>query len=128
MMSSSEDLLYGRISLKAQHRTVPSRRSGRTGQSHAEVGSLAQEPYATSRVGVLHLSRSALGALPDQDCYGGYHGPAFLQLHPTVSQGCERTVAPRHLEVHCTYNLLRNCSHNLFISPITTVTLDIIGL
>ena len=33
-----------------------------------------------------------------------------------------------HLEVHCTYNLLSNCSYNLNISPITIVTLDIIGL
>ena len=33
-----------------------------------------------------------------------------------------------YLEVHGTYNLLSNCSYNLNISPITTVTLDIIGL
>ena len=32
------------------------------------------------------------------------------------------------LEVHCTYNLLSNCSDNLNISPRTTMTLDIIGL
>ena len=32
------------------------------------------------------------------------------------------------LEVYCTYNLLSNCSYNLNISPITIVTLDIIGL
>ena len=32
-----------------------------------------------------------------------------------------------YLEVHCTYNLFSNCSYNLHISPITTVTLDIIG-
>ena len=35
---------------------------------------------------------------------------------------------PRYLEVHCTYNLLSNCSYNLNISPIITVTLNIIGL
>ena len=33
-----------------------------------------------------------------------------------------------YLEVHCTYNLLSNCSYNLNISPITIATLDIIGL
>ena len=33
-----------------------------------------------------------------------------------------------YLEVHSTYNLLSNCSYNLNISPITIVTLDIIGL
>ena len=33
-----------------------------------------------------------------------------------------------YLEVHCTYNLLSNCSYNLNISPITTVTPDIVGL
>ena len=33
-----------------------------------------------------------------------------------------------YLEVNCTYNLLSNCSYNPNISPITTATLDIIGL
>ena len=33
-----------------------------------------------------------------------------------------------YLEVRCTYNLLSSCSYNLIISPISTVTLDIIGL
>ena len=33
-----------------------------------------------------------------------------------------------YLEVHCTYNLLSNCSYNLNISSITIVTLNIIGL
>ena len=33
-----------------------------------------------------------------------------------------------YLEVHCTYNLLSNCSTNPIINPITTVTLDIIWL
>ena len=33
-----------------------------------------------------------------------------------------------YLEVHCTYNLLSNYSYNPNISPITTVTVDIIGL
>ena len=33
-----------------------------------------------------------------------------------------------YLEVHCTYNLLSNCSYNLNISPIIIVTLDIFGL
>ena len=33
-----------------------------------------------------------------------------------------------YLEVQCTYNLLGNCSSNLNIRPLTTVTLDIIGL
>ena len=35
---------------------------------------------------------------------------------------------PYYLEVRCTYNLLRNCSYDLIISPIITVTLDLIGL
>ena len=33
-----------------------------------------------------------------------------------------------YLEVHCTYNLLSNCSYNLNMSPISIVTLEIIGL
>ena len=33
-----------------------------------------------------------------------------------------------YLEVHCTYNLLSNWNYNPNISPITTGTLDIIGL
>ena len=32
------------------------------------------------------------------------------------------------VHVHGTYNLLSNCSYNPDISPIATVTLDIIGL
>ena len=33
-----------------------------------------------------------------------------------------------YLEVHCTYNLLSNYSYNPNISPMTTVSLDLIGL
>ena len=33
-----------------------------------------------------------------------------------------------YLEVHCTYNLLSNCSYNPIVNPITTVALDILGL
>ena len=32
------------------------------------------------------------------------------------------------LEVHCTFDLLGNCSYNLKISSITITTLDILGL
>ena len=37
-------------------------------------------------------------------------------------------VSGAYLEVHCTYNLLSNCSYNPIVNPITTVTIDIIGL
>ena len=33
-----------------------------------------------------------------------------------------------YLEVHCTYNLLSNCSYNPIVNPITTVNLDIMWL
>ena len=42
-----------------------------------------------------------------------------LRLHPNPKP---------YLEVHCTYNLLSNCSYNLNISPVIAVTLDILGL
>ena len=48
-----------------------------------------------------------------------------LDWDPFVSGNCHIKV---YLEVHCTYNLLSNCSYNLNISPITIVTLGIIGL
>ena len=37
------------------------------------------------------------------------------------------TLRRSYLEVHCTYNLISNCSYNPNINSITTVTLDRIG-
>ena len=39
-----------------------------------------------------------------------------------------QSLISKYLEVHCTYNLLSNCSYNLNMNPISIVTLEIIGL
>ena len=64
-------------------------------------------------------------------CFPGFWGSDFQRC---CCSSDSRVYSSRnsgsdvYLEVHCTYNLLSNCSYNLNISPITIVTLDILGL
>ena len=57
-------------------------------------------------------------------------GNASCPLRSECLPKCRAKVAGYgvYLEVHGTYNLLSNCSYNIIISPITTITLYIIGL
>ena len=47
-----------------------------------------------------------------------------MAIHRTHCLGGSGTDRRGYLEVHFTYNLISNCSYNLIISPISTVTLD----
>ena len=51
---------------------------------------------------------------------------AAMQLKAWILSNTWRSILGLGFRV--TYNLLSNCSYNLSISPITIVTLDIIGL
>ena len=57
-----------------------------------------------------------------------YPKPDSIYLRGTIGLRVYGIGLRAYLEVHCTYNLLSNCSYNPIVSPITTVTLDIMGL
>ena len=49
--------------------------------------------------------------------------PSFSKNHTICSRARSLLAGPLYFS-----NILRNCSYNLIISPISTVTLDIIGI
>ena len=98
---------------------------------------LGPEPYKWYLHGASGLGFRTVGS---SVCELGFRVLGLWGQHaPWTCETCEcASVEPtpitpagqktQYLEVRCTYNLLRDSTYNPVINPITTVTLDIIGL